>query len=110
MDFFETLVWDVIAATLLQSLFTAIPFLGWGPIGIIVTFIASKIFNAIYSALALFVETEAIILRNEMHQKAFNDASVQLKIIAQEKGLDSPEFITARDTQKTALAAFIKFS
>lgn len=59
-----------------------------------------------YSQFILFVDVSTIELANAVQQEAYEKASLQLKIIAQGKGLTSDDFIKARDAAKAAMSAF----
>lgn len=62
-----------------------------------------------FNALMLVIDVEVIKLVNSAHQSAYDSASVQLLIVAQEKGITSDEFIKARDAAALALSAFTRF-
>lgn len=109
-DIFKEFVWDAVVALAVKQLFTLVPFLAWGPIGVVVGWIAGLLADQLYKALKLFVDMNLIPLKNEKHRKAFDDAGVKLKIIAKGSGIDSAEFKGARDAHKKALAEFVKFA
>ena len=66
--------------------------------------------DALFNQLVLFVDVTAIQLINSAHQSAYDQASEQLVIIAQEKGLDSDDFKKAQATALVALSRFTQFS
>jgi len=109
-DIFKQLVWDALVKAALQQLFLAVPLLGWGPIGYVVSWIAVYFTDKLYAVIKLVVDLEVIVLRNEIHKKEFAGAAVRLKLIAKAKGVDSEEFKKARDEQKEALSRFIQFA
>lgn len=57
----------------------------------------------------LAVDLEAITLVNAEHKRDYDKASVVLKIIAIDKGIDSDEFKKARDNAKIALSKYVRF-
>jgi hypothetical protein len=109
LDLFKNLVWDVWVKAVLGRLFAAVPLFGWGPIGFFVTSMVMKFTDALYSSIKEFINIEAIEFRNKEFGKAYATASVKLKIIAREKGIDSPEFRSARDADKIALSNLARF-
>lgn len=112
MDFdqlFKTLVWDAIVKALVARLFVAIPFLGWGPIGIVVGWVITLVTDKLFDAIKLFINLELIVLRNEAHLRAYQRASSALYIIARDKGIESEDFRRAREEHRTELADFIRF-
>lgn len=108
-DIFKKLVWDSLIKFALQQLFLAVPLLGWGPIGYVVTWIATYFTDKLFVALKLAVDLEMIVLRNEEHKREYTLAALDLKHIIKEKGLNSPEFKKAREKHQEALARFVRF-
>lgn len=110
LDPVKDLLWDplVKAATLL--LFKAIPWLGWGPLGLVVGGVIGLFADQLYELAKVYIDFQRIALKNLEHMKAFDDAAVKLKIIAQGNGLDSPEYLAAREKHAKALSAFIRFA
>ena len=108
-DIFKDLIWDTLVKVALMKLFAAVPWLGWGPVGVLVGWIAGMLADALYEALRLAVDLQMITFKNEAHRRAFDDAGVKLKLIAKDKGIESPEFKEARVRHREALAVFVKF-
>lgn len=106
---FKDLVWGGVTKLVTSELITLIPFLGLGPMGLVTGVIVSIVMNMVFNILQGIYDFEAIGITNEVHRKAFEDASVSLKIIAKEKGIDSPEFSAAREKHRAALSTFIQF-
>ena len=109
-DLFKSMVWDTIVAAALRQLFVAVPLLGWGPFGVVIGWLASFFGNKLYALIRLSIEMEAIVLKNRAHQEAFRKAGLVLKIIAQDKGINSIEFKAARARHQKALAEFVRFA
>jgi hypothetical protein len=109
-DLFKALIWDNLVKAAVGRLFAAVPILAWGPIGYVITWVATHFADKLYDSVKMAIALEAIAIRNEAHRRAYDRASVALKIIAQDKGINSPEFREARDANKRALAEFVRFA
>ena len=109
-ELFKSMVWDAIVKALIARLFVIVPFLGWGPIGLVVTWGLTLLAEKLYSAIKLFINLEMIVLRNAEHERAFTRAGSELYLIARDKGIESEEFGRAREEHKVALAAFVSFA
>jgi hypothetical protein len=107
MDLFKDLVFDTLVKAALQRLFSLVPLLGWGPLGMVISFYLTKFADLLYSGVKEFVEVESIPIKNEALRKEFDRASVKLKIIAGGKGIDSPEFREARNADKENLLKLV---
>ena len=65
--------------------------------------------DKLFETMRLVLDLQAIAFVNEAHKKDFDRAAVTLKIIANSKGIDSPEFQTAREHAKAALSDFARY-
>lgn len=108
-DLFKELIWHALVKAALQRLFALVPLLGWGPIGYVISFFAMKYADQLYDAVKLLIQIELIVFRNKETEKAFNTASVKLKIVARDKGLDSAEYKEARDEDKKSLSQMVMY-
>ncbi len=108
-DIFKSLIWDALIKLALTQLFKAIPFLGWGPIGWIVSMIAVYFGNKLYDVVEMFINFKMIIFNNEKLHREYVDASINLKNLAEINGIDSEEFKDAREKHKKSLSALIRF-
>ena len=108
-DQFKDLIWDMVVRALLTKLLAAVPFLAWGPLAPLVSFVITQIADKIYDLIVEYIEFSSISIRNLEHRKAFDAASVKLKILARDKGIDSEEFKKAREEQRKALSQFVRF-
>lgn len=108
-DLFKDLVWDTLVKAALQRLFLLVPFLSWGPLGTIITWLALKYADELYAAVALYIDVETIAFRNQEFGQTFASAEINLKQVAGKSGIDSQEFQNARTTEKQALSNVIKF-
>lgn len=107
MDLFKDLVYDNLVKAAIERLFLAAPFLAWGPFGVIVTHYLTKFANLLYEVTKTFVIVESIPIKNEALRKEYDRASVKLKIIAGEKGINSTEFKEARNADKENLLKLV---
>lgn len=108
-DLFKTLVWDGVVMAATKALIAAVPFLGFGPLGIVTGVVVSIFANFVYEQLKGIYDFESIGFKNEAHRQAYDDAGVKLKLIARDHGIDSPEFKQAREVHREALSVFVQF-
>lgn len=109
-EIFKNLIWDSLVKLALSRLFAAIPWLGWGPIGVLVGWIVGMFADQIYDALKLAVNMQVIVFRNEKLKAAYDKASVQLRIVAHDKGIESEEFRLEREKHKKALSELVRIA
>ena len=109
-DAVKSIVWDSALQGALASLFTAAPWLNVPPLRQIVTGVAELAGNKFYAYLRLGVDLGAISFMNAEAQRQLDRASVTLKIIALNKGIESEDFKRARDEARRALARFCRFN
>ena len=109
-DLFRSLVWDNLVKAAIKRIFMAVPFLTMGPLGSVTTFIITKITDKLYVVLKESVDLQVIVFKNKKLGKEFGRASVKLKIIANERGVDSNEFKEQREIHKKRLANFVHFA
>jgi hypothetical protein len=92
----------------LDALFKAVPWLGWGPIGWLVSYAITNYAGQLYELLKEYIHVESMVIKNEEFRTAYDEASVGLKLIANEKGIESEEFKTARKANREALSQFVR--
>jgi hypothetical protein len=109
-ELFKSMVWDKLVSLAIKRLLIKIPFLAWGPFGWITTQIISYLATELFLVIKEFVDFKTIAFVNKEHQKAFDLASVELKLLAMQKGADSPEFKEAREKAKANLSKFVHFT
>lgn len=109
-DVFKELVWDVVVRAILAKVFLAVPALGWGPFGIVISWLIDTFTDEIYRSLKHSLVLEEIRFANEEHKRVFNKSIVVLRIIAREKGSDSKEFQNAKAEAKNALSRFVRIA
>ena len=78
--------------------------MGIWPISSIINYFGDLLF----SGFVLVVDVGAIQLLNTQHQSVYNDASLKLKIIAHDKGIESDEFKNAREVAKISMSKFTR--
>jgi hypothetical protein len=109
-DTFKVFVWDALVQIAIQRLFKAIPWLGFGPVGVVVSWVAGMLAEQLYDAAKLVIDLKTVAFVNEVHRKAYENASIKLAVLAHDKGIDSDEFKVARDEHKKALHQFVLFN
>lgn len=60
----------------------------------------------VYRKLVLLIDVESVALVDEIHQAAYDKASLKLKIIAIDNGVNSLAYTQARDEAVAALSRF----
>lgn len=109
-DVFKELIWSAIKKAALAALFKAVPWLAWGPLGVAVGFVVGLAADYLYDAIKMTIDLKMIVFKNDQLRRAYDDASAKLAIIAHGKGIDSPEFKSAREEHKKKLSEFVKFA
>lgn len=110
-DLFKDLVWDTIIRAALARLFAAIPFLGWGPIGLIVSWLVTKYAGMLYDQLHEAVDFQLIVFRKEKLRDQWATEVLSLKEIAiNGAGVDSDDFKKQKELAKKTLSEFIAFN
>lgn len=107
---FKSLVWDGVIDASLSALFVQAPYLNVWPLRQIITGISRLATDKVFAMLKLTVDLQAIVFLNTHHKAAFDNAFVKLKILARDKGIDSPEFKKAKEDAKIDLARFLHFN
>jgi hypothetical protein len=107
---FRDLVWSPVITAGIVAIQTYLPLLKFPIIGPIFKGIIALSSDWIFGQIIKFIDITAIKLSNAAHEAAYNDASLKLKIIAHDKGVDSPEFLEARSAAKDALSRFTMFN
>lgn len=108
-DLFKDLAWDSLVNALLMWLFAQAPWLAWGPLRLVTTFVITHLTDKLYSLLDGAADMTRIVFRNEAHQREYERASVRLKILARDKGAESEEFRNARAEHRAALSDLVRF-
>lgn len=103
MDLFKDLLYATIVKAAIQRLFLIAPFLSWGPLGVLVSHYLTKFAMLLYEIAETFIDLKTVPIKNEKLRKEFERASIKLNIIANGKGIDSPEFKEQRDADHKAL-------
>jgi hypothetical protein len=108
-DIFKSLIYDNLVSLALNALFAYASFLNIPGIRQAITFIVTRFADFLFTGLKLVTDLTAIHLVNKIAEDQYARASVTLKIIARNKGIDSKEFKDARELAKIALAKFVSF-
>ena len=108
-DLFKSIVWDNLTQAALAALYVDVPFLNTPVLSWFVSLVFNGIVNKIYSLLILFIDLNAIQLINAENQQAYDNATVELKLIAQQQGSGSAAYQEALTNAKTAFSKLISF-
>lgn len=109
-DVFKIVVWDVLVDASLGALFAAEPWLATWPLGPMLRGFVHLFSDKLYLGARLLLDLQAIMITNELHKRYFNSSAATLKIIAHDKGIDSPEFKEATLNAKKDFAKFVHFN
>lgn len=107
-DFFRILIWDLIVSRAIERLFTAVPFLGWGPIGYVVSSLIKLFANMAYDTSKQMLQFESIKFKNKEHEKNFNRQFIKLKLLETQGASDSQLDSEVAYAQKV-LADFVRY-
>lgn len=105
---FKDLIWDPVFRLGEGYLEGVAPFFALPIVRTLEEGVINEISDYIFSNLALIIDVTAIRLINAAHQSAYDTASVELAIVAQESGIESDAFKQARDAAKVALSNFTR--
>jgi hypothetical protein len=103
---FKDLLWTPSIRLGLLSLKGYLPFLNWPFVSQIVDSVVHYVSEVIFNGIALLIDVTAIKLLNAEHQREYDNASLALAVVAQEKGISSEEFKKAREAAKLSLSRF----
>lgn len=106
---FKDTVWGAVKEAGLAALFVAIPGFNIWPLRPIIKFIVEKFSDQLFEAMRLVLDLQIISLQNSANKNAFDHAAVKLRVLALEKGIDSPEFKQAREDAKKELSKYVYF-
>lgn len=107
MDYFKPLIYDNLVDLAIKKLFSLIPWLGWGPVGAVVSFIIQKFATELYKLIKEWIDLEKIAFRNQELKTAYVNASFALTAVASKYSPDSKEFKNERENHKKHLAALV---
>lgn len=109
-DIFKSLIWDALVTAALNALFKAVPFLAWGPLGVVVSIIVRYVADWIFEGVDEYIDLQAIAFKKLELAREYAKYCVELKRVALVSGIDSVEFKNAREAAKLGLRDFIKFN
>lgn len=107
---FKSLVWDVGVKKLS---FVILGFLSISPtgfLGVALTKVIIHCAEKVYPYFKKWVKVGSIVLENEIHQKAYERASLKLKLVAMRNGIDSDEFKKERDIEHDIQSKLVIFN
>lgn len=106
---FKTLVWDTGIAFGEKYLETQVPFFSLPVIKQMEEETIKLVTDAIWNSIVMFLDLSAISFVNAAHQAEYERASLKLRIILKEKGMNSPEFQKAKEEDAKAFADFVRY-
>lgn len=106
---FYDLVWSPMVKAGESYLEVQIPILNAPIIKQVDEAVLEGIANYTFQQFKLLIDTTTIKLINSAHQSAYDTASLQLMIIAQESGIDSNDYKAARASALLALSQFSQY-
>lgn len=109
-DLFKSLIWDSLVKVAIEKLIVAAPFLSWGPLAPIFSFIITKITDVLYEQIIKFIDVEAIVFRDKILEQQYNNHYVNLKTVARDYGELSPEFEKAHEESQKYFSDFVRFN
>lgn len=109
LDTFKSLVFDQLVRAAIASIVGLAPWLAYGPVSFLITRVVTYVCDRLYDELAEAVNFEMILLKNSAYHKEYLKAHIELRGIAKNVGIDSPEFKASREKHKAALAKFVRF-
>lgn len=104
---FKSVIWDPMLLAGEIWLEATVPFLDLPVIKQIDESLIGDLTDAVFNYIVLIVDVEAIKLVNAARQSAYDTASLKLKVIAQNEGVNSDAYAKARDA---AIAAQVKLT
>lgn len=105
-DIFKGGVWNPIENAAKAALFVEVPWLKIWPLGPLVSYALDRYSEKVFNGFRTDADVAAIQLLNQSRKLEFVQASVKLKILALDKGANSPEFQKAKDDAIAAIAQF----
>lgn len=106
---FKDLVWDPGIKTGELALEGVVPFFALPVVSTLEEGVINELSDWLYNQFVLLVDVTTIRLVNTILQAAYEDSSIGLAVLAQEKGIDSDEFKTARIQALADLSSFTRF-
>lgn len=107
---FKSLVWDTLLTASIADLKANVPAFNLWPLSVLTDKTAALLSNYLFDKIRLVVDVADMNMVNEAHETAYQQASIKLMIIAHDKGINSNEFIQAREDAKKALSTFVHFN
>ena len=109
-NIFQSVAWETIMKAGLTSFFASNPGFAIWPLGPMISYVAGLVSFECFSKFKLVVDIGALKYLGASAQTAFNDTMVKLKIIADEKGLSSPDYKKAKEDAKIQFSKYVSFN
>ncbi len=106
-NIYKNLVWDNILLAAETLLYGYVPFLNVPPLNWIINTCLQKFWDQLFKIQKLLIDVSVIKFKDAIHQNAFDQASLKLKIVSVEGGFGSAEYQEALKNEKAAFSKFI---
>lgn len=106
--FFKGAAWDTLVDLALGALFAEFPWLNIFLVRDAVRWLVTRYTDKLYVFLTDLLNLLYVVLKNKALQKQFTEFALKLKGIAQEKGIDSPEYLEARKEHQQKFAVKVR--
>lgn len=103
---FKSLIWDPMIKAGEVWIEGSVPFLALPVVKQLDEAAINALTDALFNQMVMLVDVTAIKLVNAAHQAAYDSASEQLAVIADEQGISSDAFKKAQDAALASLAQF----
>jgi hypothetical protein len=107
---FKNLIWDTAVKFAISKLIAAVPFLSAPFLSGIISMIVFKVADVLFEKISLIVDLKLIVFRSEKLQKAYTKAALNLRELGEKKGVESMEYMTAREEHREALSKLVSLS
>lgn len=107
---FKALVWEPLVQAGMIYAETQAPFLAAPVIKQVFELSVRTFADKAFAAIVMIVDVQAIRLLSDAHQRAYDEASLRLMVLAVDYGIESPEFKKERENAKVALSQFTNIS
>lgn len=110
-DLVQGHVWNPLVDLALQSLYTAVPWLRFPVLKLLIDFVAHRYSAKLFALLRLQVDLTAIVFLNKRDQREFTTTVLRLRALAPPPGQpESPEYRKEIEHAKAAFSRFVSFA
>lgn len=108
-DLYADMVWTPLTNSLIAMVFAAVPWLAIIPLSWIVSALIKALMGLLLKLMRLGADDVLIYFKNASHRAAFDDATVELKLLANEKGINSSDYLNNKQNARDSLSQFVAF-